>query len=143
MITRAWDPNGTAICTASNHQYASSLCTDGAYGAIIACMDNRSGTNSYEIYAQKINLTGGVQWTSNGVTICTVGETLDPQFPRLCPDMALGAIITWMDYRSGTNYYIYAQRVSSGGVKQWGSSIRVCMASADQIYPQIMLGIGT
>jgi len=48
-------------------------------------------------------------------------------------------IITWEDYRGGTHYDIYAQRVNPSGVPQWtANGIAVCTAFDDQYDPAII-----
>ncbi|MGI8905552.1 MAG: hypothetical protein ACR2IE_03560 [Candidatus Sumerlaeaceae bacterium] len=113
-----WTTNGVAICTAAGDQLADEsgsrqILGDGAGGAIITWYDRRSGSN-YDIYAQRINGSGIVQWVTNGVAISTA--TNDQKFPQLATDAAGGAIITWQDYRSGTNYHVYASHLGSSGV---------------------------
>ena len=46
------------------------IISDGSGGAIIAWMDSRSGAHC-DIYAQRINASGVVQWTADGVAIST------------------------------------------------------------------------
>ncbi len=58
--------------------------------------------------------------------------------PKLCTDGSGGAIVTWEDYRSGSNYDIYAGRVtSSGGVPWTSNGEKICTSSNDQLYPRI------
>src|SRR5574342_572928 len=65
------DPTvNNAICTATNDQMRPTIVSDGAGGAIITWRDSRSGGSS-DIYAQRINASGIVQWTADGVAICT------------------------------------------------------------------------
>ncbi|MBK7735883.1 MAG: hypothetical protein IPI36_12105 [Chitinophagaceae bacterium] len=63
-----WNVDAVPICNAASDQFAPRLVSDGANGAIIAWYDNRSG--NYDIYAQRINSSGVVQWTTDGVAIC-------------------------------------------------------------------------
>src|SRR4030042_6654231 len=110
-----WSANGTAICTAGNEQNDSQLVSDGAGGVIITWVDARSGTS--DIYAQRINAVGVVQWGTNGIPICTA--TSVQRAPRLVSDGAGGAIITWEDNRSlYFGFNICAQRVTSTGNAQ-------------------------
>ena len=144
LRSSAWAPNGTAICTASHDQYTPwgegvvpllQLCTDGGGGAIIAWADFRSGTN-YDIYAQRINAAGAIQWPANGTAICTANN--DQKELQLCPDGAGGAIITWADNRSGVYYDIYAQRINAAGVVQWTvDGVAICTATNIQDVPQL------
>jgi len=137
---RAWSGDttqNTPICAASGDQRAPQIIPDGSGGAIITWEDPRSGTTNYNIYAQRVNSGGTVQWTTNGVAICTASG--DQRFPQIIPDGSGGAIITWYDYRSGPNNDIYAQRVDSEGAVQWaGNGVAICTASGDQYRPQII-----
>src|SRR5512143_979930 len=93
-----WPANGVVICTAANKQDLPVLVSDEAGGAIIAWEDRRSGTNDH-VYAQKVNADGVVQWTADGVAICTA--TGDQLLPAIASDGAGGAVITWEDHRGG------------------------------------------
>jgi len=130
-----WLPDGTPISTANNSQRNPQICSDGAGGAIITWYDYRSGLYS-DIYAQRVNHLGNIQWTINGTAICTAGESqLESQ---LCSNGAGGAIITWIDYRSGSNYDIYVQEVSSSGGIEWNiNGTAICTANGDQYAPQL------
>ncbi|NWG28990.1 MAG: hypothetical protein HXY48_10725 [Ignavibacteriaceae bacterium] len=101
--TAHWTANGVALSTASNGQRRPSIVTDGSGGAIIAWQDNRSG--NYDIYVQRINANGVVQWAPDGVAISTAsGEQRDP---TIISDGSGGAIVAWWDQRNG-DYDIYA-----------------------------------
>ncbi len=111
------DPSiNTPISTAANGQYWQKMVSDGAGGAIITWQDGRI-VNTDDIYAQRIDASGVVQWTTDGVPICT--DTLNQQLPQIISDGAGGAIITWDDFRNGFNHDIYAQRINGDGVVQW------------------------
>ena len=88
-----WAADGVALSTAAGDQAYPTILADGAGGA--------GGAN---IYAQRIDAGGAAQWTANGVVLCAAA---DFQFvPTIVSDGAGGAIVTWNDYRSGTNYDI-------------------------------------
>jgi len=110
-----WTANGTAICTAANHQTNPYLVSDGAGGAIITWIDERVTPGSWDAYAQRINSTGDVKWTADGVAICTIGGS----YPKLVSDGAGGAIIAWYDGRELLEFDIYAQRINSVGNTLW------------------------
>jgi len=109
-----WDANGTVICNYLGNQREAKIASDGAGGAIITWRDYRSGS---DIYAQRINSSGDIQWTPNGTAICTATGTQSN--PLIINDGVGGGIITWRDYRSATNWDIYAQRINSSGDIQW------------------------
>ncbi len=130
-----WATNGVAICTEADIQGNPTIVSDGAGGAIITWQDKRNLTN-YDIYAQRINSAGVVQWTANGVAICT--EANHQYDPIIASDGAGGAIITWYDYR-GTSADIYAQRIDSAGVVQWtAGGVAICTADESQYHPTIV-----
>jgi hypothetical protein len=131
-----WAANGVAICISPNNQEWAVIISDGTNGAIIAWYDRRSGTNQ-DIYAQRINGSGAVLWTVNGAEISTVSG--NQESPAIVGDGSGGAIITWRDYRSGTEYDIYAQRVFSNGAAQWTSDgIVISKVAGDKEYAALV-----
>lgn len=126
-----WTANGVAISIAGNSQLNPRIVSDGIGGAVIAWPDFRNG--NYDIYAQKINANGVVQWTADGVPISTASAQQNA--PDVVSDGSGGAIITWMDYRGGF-YDIYGQRINASGVIQWTTNgTAICTASDDQENP--------
>src|SRR6266850_812535 len=102
-----WRVDGAPVCTAANVQESATIIADGAGGAIVTWQDFRTGT-SFDIYAQRVDAAGVPQWTLDGVPLCIHAE--DQEYPTITSDGAGGAIVTWVDERSG-NGDIYAQRV--------------------------------
>jgi predicted lipoprotein with Yx(FWY)xxD motif len=129
----AWptDPNvNVPVCTADSIQYWPVMVSDSAGGAIVAWVDGRSGSRSgsYDIYAQRISADGTPLWAADGVAICTAtgGQSL----PDITSDGSGGAIVAWEDRRSGTNYDIYAQRISADGTPLWAADgVAICTAT--------------
>jgi hypothetical protein len=107
-----WTVDGVAVCTAANNQLYPTIVSDGAGGAIVTWQDTRGGVSS-DIYAQRMNAAGVPQWIANGVALSTAAAA--QANPTIVTDGAGGAIVTWYDFRSGTNYDIYAQRIESFG----------------------------
>jgi predicted lipoprotein with Yx(FWY)xxD motif len=115
-----WATDGVPICTESAGQEYPAAISDGVGGAIIIWTDERTGGNNIgDIYAQRINNAGVVQWTMNGIPVCTAAN---PQSnPTLVSDGVNGAIITWDDYRDVNDPDIYAQRITGDGITQWAA----------------------
>ena len=115
--------NGLPVCTSLDKQINARIDIDGSGGCIITWMDKRFG--DYDIYAQRIDMNGSVQWTNNGVL---VGASAGNQSnPKIEPDGAGGAIIVWQDFRNSNDYDVYAQRINSSGVVQWApGGVGVC-----------------
>jgi len=125
-----WLTDGVALCTASNSQSALDMAADGMGGAVVTWRDYRSGSN-YDIYAQRVDGSGNTLWTVDGAALCTVSGN------QLYPVVAGGTngfIVSWVDYRTGTNYDLYAQAITASGVLQWTvGGTPVCTASANQL----------
>ena len=137
--TAQWTANGIPICTAANSQYNSALVSNGAGGAIITWQDKRDGV--LDIYAQHINSSGTVSWTTNGIPICTSAGIQEN--PAIAGDGTSGAFITWQDNRKGTllinDYDIYTQRINASGSVLWADNgISICDFSGNQVNPVII-----
>lgn len=130
-----WTLDGVPICTAADEQYEPQITTDGNGGAMITWSDLRNAGTSI-IYAQRINPSGAVQWTLDGIPICiSVNSQSEPQ---ITSDENGGAIIAWVDY-DGSDLDIYAQRINSSGVIQWAADgAAICTAPGFQWYIQII-----
>lgn len=125
-----WVTGGLVICNAANSQINPKLRADGLSGAIITWQDKRTGVD-YDLYAQRINGTGIVQWAANGVVVCNL--TGNQTNPKLESDGQNGAIIAWQDKRNGVDYDIYAQRLNGSGVAQWSANgVVICNATGSQ-----------
>jgi hypothetical protein len=115
-----WGSTGVAVCTAASNQYLSDTESDGNGGAILAWYDMRTPSNSYDIYAQKVNFGGVPQWTADGVGVCVAGPA--PQTnPVIASDGAGGAYVSWVDNRTSP-VSIFAQRLDLTGTPQWTSN---------------------
>ncbi len=109
-----WTANGIVVCNAINTQNNPRIESDGANGALIGWADKRNAVDN-NIYAQRVDATGVVQWTNNGVLVCGASNNqsaLDMKYVG-----ANGLVLTWKDDRSAVNA-IYAQLVSLAGVNQ-------------------------
>ncbi|MDO8093284.1 MAG: hypothetical protein Q6360_07390, partial [Candidatus Brocadiales bacterium] len=130
-----WATDGISICTAANSQWLHKVVYDGTDGFIIVWQDWRSG-NDWDIYAQRVNINGVVQWTVDGVGIATGAK--NQLSPDIAPDGTGGAITVWHQFLGGGDANIYAQKVDVNGVAQWGfEGLAVCNASLDQLTPVI------
>jgi len=130
-----WTIDGVPACSTSGGQEYPQLISDGSGGAIIAWQDDRGGDN--DIYAQRIDSDGTIQWVTNGEYICLITE--DQNYPQLVSDGSGGAIITWMDFRDGSDYDIYAQRISSDSYVRWTENgVPACTTSGLQGFPQLV-----
>jgi hypothetical protein len=114
-----WETNGTLICNAAGDQFYPQLTSDGAGGAIITWTDERVASNQDDIYAQRINSAGTIEWDTNGALISKADSYQYEQ--QIISDGAGGAIIVWGDMRNFAVTWsdIYAQKINSAGIAQW------------------------
>lgn len=132
-----WAADGIPINTAIFSQFPLGIISDGFGGAIIVCTDQRN--SSQDIYAQRVDANGTVQWIADGVPVCTAPSTQD--HPSIVSDTNGGAIMTWVDERSGVlgGSDIYAQRIDGSGVIQWiNNGVAICAAPNIQEVPAII-----
>jgi len=127
-----WTASGVALCTITGNQTAPTIVEDGNGGAIIAWNDYRN--INADVYAQKIDSSGNVLWTANGIPV--VVKASAQQDSKLIADGAGGAIVVWQDSAGGT-WDVFAQRISSTGTSMWTSTgVAVCTAGNSQINPR-------
>ena len=131
-----WTKDGVAVCLEKDNQWYPDLVYDNAGGAIIAWWDERTG--EMDIYAQRVNSDGELQWQSGGIPICKA-PSLQIEF-NITPDGEGGAILTWHDYRKRTGIpEIYAQRVNRQGKTLWqDDGVLVADGRSYQKYPDIV-----
>jgi len=108
-----WTAGGVVLCNATGDQLSLSIVSDDAGGAIVAWGDTRSG--GARIYAQRVSSNSAALWTSGGVLLCTAAP--EQNFPAAVTDGAAGAIVAWLDTRSG-DFDVYAQRVDASGARR-------------------------
>jgi hypothetical protein len=111
-----WTANGVSICKQYRMQSSPVITSDGVGGFIFAWDDERNLDNTYpynsDIFAQRVNINGVVQWAANGIGICTT--TTKQTNVCITSDMAGGAVIAWQDW-SGFSNYVYFQHVDGNG----------------------------
>jgi predicted lipoprotein with Yx(FWY)xxD motif len=130
-----WTTNGVPVCVIVFEQDTISMISDGLGGAILTWQDYRSNNGFADVYAQRVNSSGSMIWTANGVNICN--QAAAQRGPKLVSDGSGGAFITWYDNRAG-NYDIYTQRVGSAGAVQWTTNgVATCTMASDQLKPDI------
>src|SRR5262245_51368299 len=86
-------------------------------GGVIVVWRQDNGTNGVpDIYAQKVNSAGTIQWAPTGAAVTTTSMNSE-SLPALISDGAGGAIITFLSTNG-----CRVQRLNSSGVTQWPST---------------------
>ena len=126
----SWTAQGVALSNRGGDQIPHGLVSDGAGGAIGVWMD--SGSNTWDVYAQRLNGAGARQWGAGGAPICTA---IGNQYaPAIAADGSGGAIFAWQDGRAlvaaqgptlagspGASDQIFMARVDAAGAPLWTS----------------------
>ncbi len=148
-VDPAWAVNGraalndpAAMANADGGQTFPLIASDGAGGAIVVWQDLRNPVTEIDIFAQHVLPSGVVDpaWPANGRALCEiVGLQI---IPSVTLDGEGGAIVAWMDTRSGPNNFdIFAQHVLVSGVldPRWpANGIAVSTAPGPQQFPVIV-----
>lgn len=131
--TDQWSTNGVVICGASGSQSAPDIMSnEQTNGLYIVWKDKRN--SNYDIYAQKMTLTGTPAWTANGVVVSNNAK--DQLNPNVIQDNGSGAIVVWQD-SSGGSMDIRAQHLNAAGAMQWAANgVAVGTATGDQEQPK-------
>jgi hypothetical protein len=101
-----WSASGVEVCPAGGHEGGQILVDDGG-ALVVAWLDTRNSpppTGPYEkyhpildVYAQKLDPFGQLQWDSAGVAVCT--DSSDQSMLRIVGDDHGGSFLIWTDSR--------------------------------------------
>jgi hypothetical protein len=138
----AWAAGGVPLSLAPGVQHFPVLASDGNGGAIVAWQDERIGSSSALIYAQRVRSSGLVAWAPNGIPVTEVGSSRLQWSPHIADDGQGGAIVTWQGWRGASAYpHIYAQQLHRSGAWLWGADgLAVCevFEGAGQTRPRLV-----
>ncbi len=140
--TPEWAANGVVVADATGNQNSPQVVSDGAGGAIAFFQDNR--VSGVELYAQRINGDGVVQWTADGIAIATQANSQNAQ--TIVADGAGNYYLAWSDGRiANSNSDVFVQKIDNSGTLAWNAAnqgVNICNANNNQLTPQIALGAG-
>ena len=113
----AWSTNpseNTPVCALGSNQIHPQMISDDNGGAIIAWQDYRA--LEFDLYVQRMDSAGNKRWNTNGLEVCLAAGSQHSH--RMVSDGAGGALIAWVDHRTGSPE-LYAQRVDGNGNMLW------------------------
>ena len=117
--------NGSPAVAASGFQGYADACFTGTVsnhppsnaGVSVAWADNRNG--ALDVYARRLfDSPFNTPWPADGVPVCVA--TGAQSSIHIVGDAGAGAILAWLDPRTGFNS-VYAQRLDLNGVPQWAA----------------------
>lgn len=111
------------------------LVRDAAGNYFITWSDNR--TAPYQVYVQKLNSNGQVQWTVNGVKpAASPNRQVNPE---VAADGSGGCFVSWSEEISAQNRDIKIQRLNTSGAAQWGAGgVTICNATGEQDISKVV-----
>lgn len=134
--TVTWTGNGVPVCVAPNLQWNHQMVEGGVGQSILVWQDRRS-TNYDNIFAQKLSASGLPVWTENGIPLALASAA--EYYPQAVSDENGGAVVVWQHNRTGADYNILGQRVSSDGDLLWlPAGLPICEVAGHQYNPQIV-----
>lgn len=114
----SWQQNGVLLSSSNFNKLNPNICSDGNGGAIVAWQD--STINDWDVYSQKINSSGQIQWTPGGMVVSSAIEI--QSHPKNVPDGNGGSIYVWQDKRAN-QYDIYCHHLNDQGLSNRTESL--------------------
>ena len=137
MGTPLWIENGKEI----PGPFLGVATADGAGGVISAFMTGPDTQGN--LFAQRLDAAGDLVWPLGGVLLSD--QPYDQRPTSILSDGVGGAFIAWHDLRNGSDWDVYATRItSSGGIAPgWPvNGLPICTRAGFQIYP-VMISDGS
>ncbi len=117
---------GTPVCIAPASEQNKISIADGTNGAIIVFESYATNNSSSELYVQRINNSGQVQWGNASTPKPVCVNAAEKYLTSAIPDGNGGIYISWVDYRSAPDGEIYIQHIDNAGNPAWAlNGIRV------------------
>jgi hypothetical protein len=136
---RQWGDYGIAVCNADSSQESPKITCDNSGNSTVAWADMRNNNAVYNVYSQRLTISGSPVWQVNGITICDTSNSQVPTNIDMVTDTTI--IVVWNDQRHGfANRDVYAQDIKINGLTQWiPQGIPICdtlnRQSSGQLVP--------
>jgi hypothetical protein len=112
-----WDPFGVGICVSPDWGcYWDKIILGNDNDVFVVWEDTRTSVG--KVYAQKLDLSGNVQWAENGIPVCD-GSEAPQDYPVVINDSGSGVLISWLDSRTQLTNDIIVQNLSEDGNINW------------------------
>ena len=124
----------TALYLTPNNYPLIRAVSDGVGGAVIAWATNGGGATQSDIYTQRINLAGAVQWNTTGNIVCNENGVQTSH--NLTRSSDGNYIIAWTDGRRVfMNNDVYCQKINAAGNALWTPN-GVLVTDYSSFYPE-------
>jgi hypothetical protein len=116
--TAQWTSGGVTVCSAAGDRFVEDGYVEAGGGVTLLWEDSRSGMG-VDLYAQKLNGAGVLQWPANGVQLCSSVER--EQGFLISTDGSGGAVAAWISY-DRVDPEPRMQHVNAAGTPQFGAN---------------------
>ncbi len=138
---RQWGDPGVILATGTTNQVTEfSVESDGAGGIVVAWASSVSGISS-DIYAQRLNASGVLQWGSNAKTLCS--NKLDQVHPVVVRKTSGTFVVAWEDQRAIFNTFVFGQAVTGAGTLLWAADGLQLVNSAENAINPMLVATGS
>lgn len=145
--TVQWPTAGVPVSTGSFDDFVAGVISNGASGVVdpiayLVAVVERPPTSSWRVRLQRVDLTGGGQWSPLGVAVSEsprekYGVALASDGVGL-PGSPKGAVLVWSESHPFTSMNIMARRVDASGTPQWlADGNGICTFIGSQSEPHI------
>lgn len=147
--TLPWGATEKVVCNAVGTQTTITMVSDGKGGAILAWTDYRfaaapatSGSNSDEVYGQRVKADGSIAWAANGVILSKAGADASKyrRNPVIEKVSDKDFIVVWRQLETTAD--LFAQKIDTLGVLQWAADVDVHGPQTGTQTNQILLSDG-
>ncbi|MBU1881572.1 hypothetical protein KKA08_06015, partial [bacterium] len=111
---KLWGDDGALVVSQRSRQEDPAMIPTGFGDYIFIWNDFRDDTATGDMYAQKLDADGVIQWDEAGVFI-TDGNFDSPAVFRIVADGTGGVVVIWNDLRNGDIGDIYGTRIDADG----------------------------
>ncbi|MFN6039217.1 MAG: hypothetical protein ACK452_12170, partial [Bacteroidota bacterium] len=131
-----WNLNGIALCNDLSDQSTPNITTDMNGGAIVSWTDRRNN-GERDVYAQRIDSSGNILWTTNGVPVAIKPNREHNE--KIASDDAGGAIIVWEEYDTLNFVWdVRAQRINPNGAIMWPfGGLKLSTTISNKLNPKL------
>lgn len=131
---RHWRASGMPICTSPNIQQHVAMQADSSGDLFVIWEDFRNGIY-WNLYAQKLNARGDLQWVPSGLDVFA-GVEENHHNPDIVPDDAGGMLFVYQKYSETTDGTdIYRGRLNGSGELLFHYA--TCFSQDEQLNPKI------
>ena len=125
--SRQWGTLGVPVSTSSDDQNGDGLVATADGGTFAIYHDNGGATP--DLYVKRLNSSGAQLWSGNAYAAFVSSGSRSYEGACASGD---GLIVVARDYRSGSSYDLYAQKLTGMGTRLWGASAGVVvLATSD------------